>query len=147
MKNLLLSLALMAAPALANANDYQIGDLTISHTVAQATPATAMTGAGYLEITNNGAADDYLVAIEASFPRVMVHNTKVENDVAMMFHVENLVIPAGETVTFAQGGLHVMFMGLNGDPFLVGETIPAMLIFENAGSVAIEFDVKDMNNH
>ncbi|PJN92451.1 hypothetical protein CNY89_29595, partial [Amaricoccus sp. HAR-UPW-R2A-40] len=36
-------------------------------------------------------------------------------------------------MTFAPGGAHVMFMGLDGDPFEVGEVIPATLVFEKAG--------------
>jgi copper(I)-binding protein len=37
-----------------------------------------------------------------------------------------------------------MFMGLIGDPFEEGETVPATLVFENAGEVEIEFNVEKM---
>ncbi len=126
------------------AHDYELGDLAIAHPIARETTATAMSSAGYLSISNSGTSDDTLLEVRADFPRVMVHNTKVENDIATMFHIENVVIPAGETITFAPGGLHVMFMGLNGDPFEKGEQIAATLVFENAGELEIEFSVEDI---
>ncbi|MDP5359854.1 MAG: copper chaperone PCu(A)C, partial [Paracoccaceae bacterium] len=46
-------------------------------------------------------------------------------------------------VQLAPGGLHVMFMGLGGDPFEVGETFPATLVFEKAGEVEVVFYVEE----
>ncbi|KMK68685.1 copper chaperone PCu(A)C [Puniceibacterium sp. IMCC21224] len=126
----------------ASAHDFKVGDLVIEHPMAFATPKTAMTGGGYLSITNTGAGDDRLLAVEAAFPRVMLHTTDMQNDVASMRHVEGIVIPAGATVTFEPGGLHVMFMGLDGDPFEVGEKIPATLVFEHAGNLDVMFNVE-----
>jgi hypothetical protein len=85
-----------------------------------------------------------LLAVRAGFPRVMMHDTETVDDIATMFHIDSLVIPAGETVTFAPGGKHVMFMGLDGDPFEEGETVPATLIFEKSGEIDIEFNVETM---
>jgi copper(I)-binding protein len=35
-----------------------------------------------------------------------------------------------------------MFMGLDGDPFEAGESVPATLVFETAGRVEVEFKVE-----
>ena len=59
-----------------------------------------------------------------------------------MMKVEGITVPAGETVALEPGGFHVMFMGLRGDPFEVGEEIPATLTFENAGDLSILFTVE-----
>lgn len=134
--------ALVCLPGLAAAHDYAVGDLVIAHPVAFETPATAQSGAGYLVITNNGETADRLIQVEADFPRVMMHETKTENDVATMVHLDSIDIPAGETVEFVPGGKHVMFMGLGGDPFEIGEEINVKLVFENAGEVDVVFNVE-----
>ena len=66
----------------------------------------------------------------------------MDGDIARMMKVEGITVPAGETVALEPGGFHVMFMGLRGDPFEVGEEIPATLTFENAGDLSILFTVE-----
>lgn len=128
-------------PQMASAHDYKVGDLVIAHPIAGETAAGAMTGAGYMTITNNGA-DDMLMAVTADFPRVMLHQSVQNGDMASMEHVTGLAIPAGQTVELAPGGYHIMFMGLEGDPLEVGEVIPATLMFENAGVIDVDFKVE-----
>lgn len=143
--NILLSIALISLPAITVAHDYKVGDLVIDHPVAHETIKSAMSGAGYFGVTNNGDTDDRLLTVTADFPRVMMHDTTLADGVAtMMYLAEGIVVPAGGSVTFSPGGKHVMFMGLKGDPFEIGEEIPAILTFENAGDVAIVFNVEAM---
>ena len=144
MSRFIMFFALLAAPTFAAAHEYKIGDLVIDHPVAKTTPATAMSGAGYLAITNTGDTADSLIAVEAEFPRVMIHDTKVENDIASMFHIDAAEIAPGETVTFAPGGKHIMFMGLDGDPFEAGEVVAATLVFEHAGRIDVNFNVETL---
>ena len=145
MKHLILTAILLANPVASFADDFKVGDLVIEHPVARATTAMAMTGAGYFVIMNNGTEDDRLVEITANFPRVMMHDTKTDDGIAMMFHIEDgVAVPAGGTVTFEPGSKHVMFMGLNGDPFEIGEEIPATMNFEKAGELDIVFVVEEM---
>lgn len=136
------AVAMLALATPAAADEFKIGDLVVAHLMAFETTATAMSGAGYLTVTNTGTTADRLMAVEAAFPRVMIHTTTMEDGVASMSHVEAVDIPAGETVALAPGGFHVMFMGLDGDPFEVGETVPATLVFENAGSLEVVFNVE-----
>lgn len=127
----------------AAAHEFKVGDLVIGHPMAFETAATAMSGGGFFTVTNTGDSADRLIEVRADFPSVQLHNTEMQDDVARMFHVDTMEIPAGETVTLAPGGLHVMFMGLNGDPFEVGERIPATLVFEQAGEVDVVFNVEE----
>jgi copper(I)-binding protein len=138
----LLTLALLALPSFAMAHDYAIGDLAIMHPVAYETTATAMSGAGYMTVTNNGDMADRIIRAEADFPRVMLHESTITDGVAAMTHLEGVEIPAGATITFEPGGRHVMFMGLDGDPFEVGEEINVKLVFENAGEIDVVFKVE-----
>jgi copper(I)-binding protein len=153
----LISYAAIAALSLfattAAAEDYTIGDLVIEHPMAFETAQTAQTAGGFMTITNNGGAADRLVGVEADFPRVEVHTTEMDGDVARMIHLEDgIAIAAGETITLQPGGFHVMFMGLGGDPFEVDEMVPATLVFENAGRLEVMFhvmarDMDAMMNH
>ena len=134
--------ALLALPAAAH--DYSLNGLSVGHPMAFETPKTASNGGGYMTITNSGETADRLLRIEAEgFDAVSLHETTTdEMGVARMTHIEALDLPAGETVTLAPGGLHVMFMGLGGDPFEEGEKIPATLIFEKAGPLDVTFNVE-----
>ena len=141
MQRLSLILALMAVPA--TAHEVTTESLVIDHPYALETAATAMSGAGYMTITNTGPDPDRLLAVRADFPRVTLHGTQTDaQGVTRMVPVEGIAITPGETVTLAPGGTHVMFMGLDGDPFEEGERISATLVFERAGEIAVEFWVE-----
>ncbi len=132
-----------ALPFMAFADEFAVGDLVISDPISYETPVTAQTGVGYLSITNTGDVDEKLIDVRADFPRVMVHETIIDGDITRMQHVMGgLVIPAGATVSLEPGSFHIMFMGLGGDPFEVGEDIPATLVFETAGELDIVFKVE-----
>lgn len=140
MKVLAVAFALLM-PSVTFAHDYTIGQLMVMHPVAKETTATARTSAGYFSVTNTGEATDMLIGVEADFPRVMMHTTRVENGVASMQHLDVVALEPGQTVTFEPGGLHVMFMGLS-EPMIEGDKIPATLIFEKAGRLEVHFNVE-----
>ncbi len=138
-----LTLALaLALPTWISFHDFKVANLEIQHPVAFETPVTAKTGAGYLIVSNTGDTDDTLLEVRADFPMVMLHKSEEKDGIASMMHVDQIAIPAGETVELAPGGFHVMFMGLDGDPFEAGEKIKAILVFEHAGEVEVEFSVE-----
>ncbi|MFK7882362.1 copper chaperone PCu(A)C [Roseobacter sp.] len=145
MKNLFFAATatLLSMSTCAFAHDFKVGALVISDPMTFNTAATAKSGGGYLEVTNTGDTPDRLVGVKADFPKVMLHTTEEKDGIARMMHVDGINIPAGETVALEPGGFHVMFMGLGGDPFEVGEEIPATLIFEKAGEVEVTFNVKE----
>ncbi|MEJ8560117.1 copper chaperone PCu(A)C [Yoonia sp. GPGPB17] len=142
--------ALFTFATTATAHEYKVGDLVVDHPMAFETAQTAQTAGGFMTITNTGSADDRLIAVEADFPRIEIHTTEMDGDVARMMHLEDgIVVPAGESVTLQPGGLHVMFMGLGGDPFEVDEEVPATLVFEEAGRLDVIFHVEErkMDGH
>lgn len=145
MKHLILAAAaaIFSMSTSALAHDYKLGDLVIEHPMAFNTAPTAKSGGGYLTITNTGDTADRLIGVRADFPKVELHTTEEKDGVARMMHVDAIDVPAGETVMLQPGGLHVMFMGLGGDPFEVGEEIPATLIFETAGEIDIKFNIEE----
>ena len=132
-----------------------VGDLELSGAFTRATLPNAPVGGGYVTITNTGDEADRLVSAQSSFsPDVQIHEMAVVNDVMDMRHLpEGLEIPAGETVTLAPGGLHMMFMNIS-QPFVQGESVPVTLVFDRAGAVEIDLAVQafgasgmDMSSH
>jgi periplasmic copper chaperone A len=120
-----------------------LGDLVIEGAFTRATLPNAPVGGGYLTITNNGDEADRLIAAVSAFsPDVQIHEMAVVNDVMQMRQIEEgIQIPAGESVSLAPGGLHLMFMQLE-TAFVEGETVPVTLTFENSGEIDIELDVR-----
>lgn len=103
------------------------------------------TGAIYMAITNDTSSDDAL--IDASIPgcgTVELHEMVMQDDVMTMRQMEGnrILIPAGETVMLQRGGLHVMCIDKTGE-FAVGESVPVMLTFENAGTMEVTAEVID----
>jgi copper(I)-binding protein len=138
------ALAVLLSTGMAHAHDYTVGDITIAHPMAFETAKTANVGGGYMTLTNAGEAPDRLMEVRvAQIPRVELHLSETDaKGVARMTKQDGISLPAGETVALEPGGLHVMFMGLNGDPFEVGEKIEATLVFETAGEIAVTFNVE-----
>jgi periplasmic copper chaperone A len=132
-------LALNAAAAA----DYQVGPIRIADPWSRATPKGASVGAGYMTITNTGTTPDRLVAgsanVAASFE---VHEMTMENNVMRMRSLAGgLDIKPGETVELKPGALHVMLVGLK-KPLAAGDRVSATLVFEKAGKVEIEYEVR-----
>ena len=104
----------------------------------RATVAGMPSSAAYLKIHNNGVSDDRLIAAKAAIAqRAEIHSMELDNGVMRMRAVDDgLVIAAGESVTLAPGGLHIMLMGLTTDlaPDTEHEII---LVFEKAGDVKL----------
>lgn len=153
---LLASTLLVVPPAIARAHDTSghgghtaaashahdevaLGDLVISGAFTRATLPNAPVAGGFLTITNTGAAPDRLIGAKADIAKeTQIHEMAMEGDVMKMRQLtDGIVIPAGETVTLAPGGLHIMFMGLN-SAIGEGDAVPVILTFENAGTVTIE---------
>lgn len=97
-----------------------------------------------MSIMNMGDTPDLLIGVRVEGPMAMIHESREEDGVMRMVHLDAVEIPAGDTVEFRPGGLHVMVMGLGPDDLPVGDTLDATLIFDRAGEVPIVFSVTDL---
>ena len=149
------------------------GELEVSDAWARTSPAVATAGAAYLDITNGTETDAVLVSAsvdESVAAKVELHETTaVEDDgdagmgegsggdmgegatdtsmagapMMQMQPVEDIPVPAGESVSLEPGGLHIMMLDL-AEPLEVGTTIEITLTFEQAGEVVVDAEVRDM---
>ena len=103
-------------------------------------------GAVYMTIENEGDEDDRLVGVQSEIAdAVELHTVNMVEGVMQMRPVEDgIEIPAGgsETVVLEPGGLHVMLVGLN-ESLAVGDTFVVELEFEQAGSIAVDVEVRE----
>ncbi|MGE0239431.1 MAG: copper chaperone PCu(A)C [Parvibaculaceae bacterium] len=129
----------------AHAHDYTAGALVISHPWTPKPPAGAKVAAGYLKITNDGQADDRLVAVSSEIAgKIQIHGMTVENGIMKMFELaDGLAVPAGQSVELKSKSSHVMFIDLKTLP-PDGESFKAVLTFAKAGAVPVEFEVEPM---
>lgn len=139
-------LAVAAASPLtkASAHDVKAGDLVIQAPWSRATPPGAQVGGGYLTIVNKGAVADRLVggSVEAA-AGFEIHDMSMKGDVMSMNRLDGLDIPAGGSVTLSPGGKHLMFTGL-AHALKKGQQVKGTLVFEKAGTVAVEYDVESI---
>jgi copper(I)-binding protein len=131
----------------ASAADYKAGSLEISDPWSRATPKGSSVAAGYMTIRNAGSTPDRLISGSSDVTsKFEVHEMKMENGVAKMRPVKGgLEIKPGETVELKPGSFHVMFVGLK-KPLSAGDHFKATLVFEKAGQVSVDYDVRAMGS-
>ena len=100
-------------------------------------------GAAYLSIVNTGGRSDRLLAVRSPVcAAAEIHETLVHGDRVRMRPVAGgVAIPAHATVELEPGGLHVMLTGMHHE-LLVGERFELVLVFERAGELRVESEVR-----
>ena len=119
----------------------EAGDLVIEDAWL-AEPANPSMTAGYLTISNTGDEDITLTEAATSLSdRTELHTVETtESGAAQMVPVDDIPIPAGETVELASGGLHIMVLDI-ADPPQVGDTATITLTFNNGETVQVDAPV------
>lgn len=106
-------------------------------------PPPAAVAAGYLGLHNGGAQADRLLAVETdAATRVEIHEMREDDGMMRMRELETgLDLAAGAHVELGPGGYHLMLMEPRAE-LAVGSRVPAVLVFEHAGRVPVEFEVR-----
>jgi periplasmic copper chaperone A len=97
--------------------------------------------AGYMTVRNKAAQPDRLVGASSPMAaKVETHVNVRDGDILRMRQVKGYEIPAKGAFELKPGGAHFMLVDIK-RPFKEGEKIPAVLKFEKAGDVKVEFQV------
>lgn len=138
MKPLILAAIVAAATSLSAA----ASGLMAMNPFAFETTKVAKTGAAYIPVMSQGAADRLIGAASSAAKRVEIHtHIKGDNGVMKMRQVDGpLPVTEDAPLKMAPGGVHVMLMGLNA-PLTAGDTVPVTLVFEAAGKIVVEVPV------
>lgn len=138
---ILAAAAALLAPA-AQAATYRLGQMEAADPWSR--PAAAgMNGAGFVALTNRGKAADRLMSVETTAAKkAEIHQSSMTNGVASMKRQDaGVALTPGQTVTFAPGGYHIMFLGL-AKALKGGDKVPATLVFQSGTKMKVEFDVR-----
>ena len=133
----------------AQAQTYTKGAIEIQAPWSRATPGGADVGAGYLVITNKGTQSDRLLSFATDLAaQPEVHEMTMDGGVMKMRPLpKGLEIPAGASIKLEPGGYHLMLLKLK-KPLVQGQRYKATLVFEKAGPVDVEFEVRAIGgNH
>src|SRR5690606_19487509 len=133
-----------AAGAAGQDGAVRAGDLVIEGVWARATPGSAMTGAAYMTLSNQGSEPDQLVtAATPAAERAELHTHLAEDGVMKMRPVDAIEVAPGERTVLAPGGLHVMLFDLK-VPLKEGDRFPLTLTFQKAGTATVEVAVQPL---
>jgi copper(I)-binding protein len=118
---------------------------------ARTSPKDASNGAVYMNLKSSdgdrllsASVDPSIAATVEVHETVPVEDETDDSGMAMMKMqpVDAIDLPAGETVSLAPGGYHVMLIGLV-SPLEVGEKFDITLNFENYGEKTVAVEVKE----
>ena len=141
----LIFLALFCASQTLLAHELSFKHIQIYHPIIPIVGNNMDAAAGYMKITNTSEIPEKIVGIHTNVSNAMIHKSSVDsNGVARMTHLEEIFIPGNSSVTFENGGLHVMFVDLKRElePF---DDQNVTIVFERAGEVTVSFMVEEMN--
>jgi periplasmic copper chaperone A len=140
----IITLGVLAFSFQSAAHSYKIGDISIGHPNATATPTGAANGAVYLaSVKNNSKQADALLSASSPVAKsVELHTMSMDGEVMRMREVKEIEITAGSEVKMERGkGYHIMLIGLKA-PLKDGEKIPLKLKFKIAGEIDIVANVE-----
>ena len=116
------------------------GPITVTKTWVRPVPKGLTTSAAYFTVTNTGAAD-VLEGVSTPLARASVHMSMTHGGMMMMHPQAATPVPAGATVVFQPGGLHVMLEQVKA-PLSPGQRAPLTLSFRRAGKVIVDAQVR-----
>lgn len=117
---------------------YRAGGLLATEAVASPGAGASGVTAAFLMIRNRSDAADELVKVTSpNIEAIEFHEAVEVGGVRQMRNASTLAIPAGERLTLAPGGKHLMLFGL--DPALKeGDRVPLSLTFRNGTTIEAE---------
>ena len=130
----LLALLLLVACGEAGEPDLEVG-------AARAAEPAGGASQVVVDVTNHGDGADTLQGAQSTAAgAVEVHRTEVDDGRAEMRELDEVEIPAGETVRFRPGGLHLMLV-VPDEQVTRGGTFPVVLHFARSGDLTVEVEV------
>ena len=119
--------------------------LMIEGAFARASSGHGKNGAAYLSIHNHSPNDDYLIEAKTNVAAMTsIHNHINDKGIMKMRAVQQIAIPANDTIKLQPGGFHIMLMGLK-KPLREGDKFDLTLIFKRTGTVLCSVLVKKMH--
>jgi periplasmic copper chaperone A len=117
------------------------GEPAIEVGPAQAAPPVAGSSQIVVDVTNRGDGADLIVGATTPVAiGVEIHRTTIDDGRAVMRELDDLDVPAGETVRFRPGDLHLMLV-VPDETVVVGGTFELTLEFDRSDPVTVPVEV------
>ncbi|WP_416307688.1 copper chaperone PCu(A)C [Neptunicella sp. SCSIO 80796] len=122
-------------------------ELNISQAVVRLLPPGVPNTSAYFKIENTGKTDRIIVAAQSDVAgKVELHAHMMHNDMMRMMQQENVIIPAGETVMFEPGGLHLMLFDLK-QPLKLDQDVKLTLSLQDGETLSFSAKVNKPESH
>ena len=121
----------------------------VSNATVRLLPPSVPNTAAYFSIQNLTDTSQILIGASADFAtKAEIHNHILVDGMMSMQHQSEVIIPPGESVQFAPGGLHIMLFGLK-QPLSEGQSVSITLLTKEGESIIIDADVAlpTVHNH
>lgn len=129
-------LAGLSLPVLLLLSSVSAGDIVVTESWARESIPGTSSSALFASIQNTGSKDVTLVSVVVQgADKTELHATQDDAGMMRMRRLEQVVIPAGQTVSFEPGGYHVMLFRLAA-PLRAGQTVAAEFRFANGEKAA-----------
>ena len=129
----------------AHAESTAVAGLEVTEAYIRTMPPGRTTTAGFLSISNAGEADCQLLNAESSISdRVEFHEHQHADGMMRMRPLpDGVIIPAGETVVFKPGGLHIMLFNITSE-LEAGEVTQLRFNTDHCGTVQFTAEVRSL---
>lgn len=142
MKRLLILSAVLATAACSSPTEptSDLAVVNVTGAICRPTPEGRQVTGCYLTLT--ASRDDTLMTAQSPASALaQVHESSMENNMMVMYEAKaGLPLPAGQAVSLAPGGNHIMLLGVKA-PLAAGDTVPLTLTFASAAPVEVEASV------
>ncbi len=141
MKRLLIPLVLATLAACgpgenANRSAADLSEVPATDALCRPTATGRQVTGCYLTLT--ASRDDTLLSVESEAAALaQVHESNMENNMMVMYELKaGLPLPAGQAVSLAPGGTHIMLLGVR-EPLEAGDVVRLTLTFASAAPVEV----------
>lgn len=119
-----------------------LGPLQIVKPWARSSSSDPAIAGGYMTVVNEGETDRLVAASSPAAPLIEIHAIRVKGPGLEMRKMDDgLVIPPANQQVLKPRGYHLLMSGLAA-PLVAGSKLPVALVFEKAGSIAVDFAVE-----
>ena len=147
MRTFVTFLAFLAAPFITYAllSVAQSTDLQVSDAYIRTMPPGRTTTAGFLVVTNNGEQTCEITGFESPLSRRVEMHEHLHADGMMRMRpvTGTLALPAGETLIFKPGGLHIMLFNI-GSTLSVGDLTQLQVNTDQCGSIEFTATIRSL---
>lgn len=135
---LMILLAMSGAAAIA-----ETATVTVSDAYVRSMPPGRTITAAFFEVSNQGKSACHMVSAESDIAeRVELHTHIHEDGLMKMREVPSVELPAGKTVSFKPGGLHIMLYGVK--PLKHGDIVQMTLRFKECADLTVDAEVRSI---